>query len=224
MHGISALLLLGSLLGQPLAHAAEKVTAKSTDRDVWQRPTEVMDALQIKSGSVVADVGAGEGYFSFHLASRVGPQGKVYAEDIEAKKLSKISARAEKERISQIEEILGSPEDPRLPADALDAILVVDAFHEMVKYDAMLQGMYRALKPSGLLGIIDGNTEAGKPRSYYYEHHKIPEQLLREDVVRNGFQFLREETGFKRTSDGKSYYFVIFEKPNPAAKVRGQQG
>jgi len=179
-----------------------------------------MDALGIKPRSVVADVGCGDGYFTFHLARRVGPQGKVYAEDIVPRVLSKISGGARKEHLTQIEVVLGSADDPRLPAGALDAILVDDAFHEMAKYDVMLQGMLRALKPGGRLGIIDRKAEAAKPRSDYLEHHRIPKELVREDATRNGFRFLREEPGFKGEGEAKKYYFLLFEKPNPAANAR----
>src|SRR5215469_6075145 len=76
-------------------------------RDAWEKPQEVMDALGINSGNVVADVGAGEGYFTFHFAARVGPSGKVYAEDILDDQLEKIRARAEKQKLAQIETIHG---------------------------------------------------------------------------------------------------------------------
>jgi ubiquinone/menaquinone biosynthesis C-methylase UbiE len=171
-----------------------------------------MDALGIKPGSVVADVGCGDGYFTLHLASRVGPQGKVYGEDIDYKGLSKINHRAYKEHLSQIELILGSAEDPRLPSGALDAILVVEAYHEMDKHDAMLQGMSRALKPGGLLGIIDRNARPRRPRSTYQNQHRIPKELVREDATRNSFQFRREERGFKTPKGKRKYYFLIFQK------------
>jgi predicted methyltransferase len=211
------LFALLSVIALTDSYAAAKAPADSKERDAWQRPAEVMDALGIKPGSVVADVGAGSGYFTLHLAHRVGPEGKIYAEDIKANRLSEISESAKNEHLAQVKTILGSPDDPRLPPEALDAILVVDAFHEMVKYDAMLQGTYRALKPGGLLGIIDGETKTGQPRAYYHEHHRIPEELVREDVTRNGFQFLRGERGFERPSDGKKYYFLVYEKPKPSA-------
>lgn len=216
-NGFAVLLAVASL-APALAQVEQKPEDKSKERDAWQRPVEVMDALGVKAGSVVADVGAGSGYFSFHLAAKVGPTGKVYAEDIDPKKLSQINERVRKENLAQIEMIMGSADDPKLPAEALDAILVVDTFHEMAKYDAMLQGMYRALKPGGVLGIIDRKADSGQPRSDYLEHHRIPQELVLEDVKRNGFDFLREGQGFKGPSDAQKYFFLIFERPKPAAK------
>lgn len=203
-----SLLLLTSLLCPPLV--AQDTGAQ---RDLWQQPQEVMDALGIHAGSVVADVGAGEGYFTFHLAARVGPQGKVYAEDIDAAALAKIRRRAARKHLEQIETILGAPDDPRLPAETLDAILVVNAYHEFREYDAMLQGLYRALKPGGQLAIIDGADDPGQPRSVYYRRHRMPAEVVREDAARAGFRFLRELPGFTRPRDHRPFYFLIFEKP-----------
>ena len=193
-------------------------------RDAWQRPAEVMDELGIKPGSVVADVGAGNGYFSFHLAARVGLRGKVYAVDIQDDLLKKIRRRAKKEGVAQIETIPGAADDPRLPAETLDAILVVNAYHEMRKYDAMMKGMYRALKPGGLLGIIEPGDTMGQPRRTYQERHTIPEALVREDAARNGFRFLRETNGFANPN-GKRWYFQIFDKPKPEndSSIEGRQ-
>lgn len=183
-------------------------------RDAWQKPEEVMNALEIKAGSAVADVGAGGGYFTFHLAARVGTGGKVYAEDILENELNKIRERAAKENLTQIKTIHGTKDDPQLPAESLNAILVVNAYHEMREYDAMLRGMLRALKPSGLLGVIDAPTQPGEPREKYFERHRIPEQLLREDAARNGFAFVRKEPGFNPPEGDRNYFFLIFRKPD----------
>ncbi len=181
-------------------------------RDQWQRPAEVMDELGVRRGSVVADVGAGRGYFTFRLAERVGPQGTVYAEDIADDRLAEIRDRAKKEGSAQILTVLGAADDPRLPAASLDVVLVVNAYHEMKQSDAMLQGMYRALKPGGRLGVIDHEDATGKPRKTYQERHTIPEELVREDALRNGFHFLRKAPGFIN-ADGAHWFFLIFEKP-----------
>jgi len=183
------------------------------ERDSWQRPQQVMDELGVKAGSAVADVGCGSGYFTFLLAARVGQSGKVYAVDIKDDRLEDIRRRAKKEGLTQIETILGAEDDPRLPPDSVEAALLVDAYHEMRHYDAMLTGINRALKPGGLLALIDGEAKPGQPRDDYYTHHRMPEEIERQDAQRNGFRFLRQPQGFKRTDDGKQYYFLIFEKP-----------
>jgi predicted methyltransferase len=183
------------------------------DRDSWQRPEAVMDALGLRAGGVVADVGCGRGYFAFRLARRVGAQGKVYAEDIKSEDIDKVRSMATAEGLSQIETILGAPDDPHLPAGALDAVLVVKAYHEMPDFDAMLEGLFRALMPGGRLGIIDREAEPGKPRGDYYDRHRIPAGLVRDDAMRHGFRFLRDEPGFTDPDDGAKLYFLLFEKP-----------
>lgn len=187
----------------------------SPERDAWQHPEQVMDALGVKPGYAVADVGCGRGYFTFKLASRVGPGGKVYAEDLQDDEIAEIRRQAKEKGLTQIEAITGTPDDPHLPAGVLDVVLIVDAFHEMHQYDAMLVAIYRALKPGGLLALIDGKAEPGKPREDYYSRHRMPEEMERQDAERNGFHFLREEPGFTRPEPHKDYYFLIFEKPKP---------
>ena len=207
-------LLLFTLLSPP-AKVSGQDDAKA--RDAWQRPKEVMDALGIKPGSTVADIGAGGGYFTFHLAHRVGPAGKVYAEDILEDEVNKIRERAAKEGLPQIEAVLGSKDDPRLPAQSLDSILIVNAYHEMREHDAMLRAAFRALKPGGLLGIIDAPAAPGEPREKYFDRHRIPEQLVRDDTARSGFSFVRKEPGFNSPDRGRDYYFLIFKKPETGA-------
>jgi len=102
------------------------------DRDAWQRPDQIMDALQIGEGSVVADLGAGGGWFTVRLARRVGPNGKVYAEDIQPEMIGAIDRRVQREGLGKIVvTTLGTPVDPRIPEATVDAVLIVDAYHEM---------------------------------------------------------------------------------------------
>lgn len=183
------------------------------ERDRWQRPDEVMNALGVHAGSVVADVGCGKGYFALKLAERVGAEGKVYAEDIRGDVLAELDGEAARHGLKQVETIHGQPDDPRLPAGALDAVLTVDSYHEWVDYDAMLNHLYAALKPGGVFGLIDGVASPGKSRDDYHHLHRMPESIERSDLARHGFRFLRAQPGFTRTHDGKQYYFLIFQKP-----------
>lgn len=206
----SLVLVLASVLVCPACCAAQE---SGPARDKWQRPQEVMDALGIRAGTAVADVGCGSGYFAFRLAQRVGPQGKVYAEDVDEEEVAGIRRRAQAEALTQIQPIVGAADDPRLPAASLDAILVVNSYHEWREYDKMLQHLSAALKPGGLLAIIDGVAEPGKPRAEYYSRHRMPEEIVRGDVAREGFRFVRKEPGFLRPDQKKDFYFLIFEKP-----------
>jgi len=196
--------------------AGHPVEDFSGPRDRWQRPAEVMTALGAGSGSVVADIGSGDGYFSFHLARRVGPTGKVYAADLDEKALAKLRGQAESLGLKNIQTVTNKADDPALPEGALDAVLIVNAYHEFTAYDAMLQGIYRALRPGGLLGILEWHADAGQPRKNYEERHELPGEILIEDAVRNGLRMHSFQSDFaKPPEEGKLYYFAIFRKPAP---------
>jgi predicted methyltransferase len=189
-------------------------------RDAWQRPAEVMDALGIVAGSRVADVGCGEGYFVLHLAERVGPEGTVYAVDIDEEVLEVTRRKAERAGFSQVRIVLGEAGNPKLPAGELDAVLIVNAYHEMQEYNAMLGAIYRALKPGGRLAIIDAEGK-GQDRSTLMREHRITVPIVRQDAERNGFRFREERPGFDRPGRrGRHFFFLIFEKPNGAAQAR----
>ena len=134
------------------------------DRDVWQRPEEIMDALQIAEGSVVADLGAGSGWFTIRLARRVLPTGKVYAEDIQQPMVSAMNLRIKREGLEKIvTTVLGTASDPRLPPNALDAVLIVDAYHEIEDPVTLLRNVGKDLKPKGVIGIINYKKDGGGP-------------------------------------------------------------
>lgn len=184
------------------------------NRDDWQRPDAVMDALHIGPGSRVADIGAGTGYFTFHLAKRVGSAGRVYAVDIQPGALADLGRRASAEGLAQVVPVLGTEEDPRLPAGGVDVVLVVNTYHELRAYDAMMEGFRRGLKPGGLLAIIDCDAQPGESPESYVRHHRVPAAAVRNEAVRNDFRFVRSELGFVDPSTPFSYwFFLVFERP-----------
>ena len=182
-------------------------------RDSWQRPNEVMERLGVRPGSVVADVGAGGGYFTFRMAARVGPTGKVFAEDLEKSTLDKIADRAQKENLPQIKTIQGTQDDPKLLESSLDAILVVDAFHEFTNAAAMTTAFYRALKPGGRFGVLDRTAPLGlKTTDHNAQHHMAQENVI-SIAAAVGLRLISFETNFSGPPDGDLSYYVIFEKP-----------
>jgi len=138
------------------------------DRDDWNKPDLIMDVLGIADGAVVADLGAGGGWFTIRLARRVGPNGLVYAQDIQPQMIEAINRRVQQEALSNVRTVLGTPTDPRLPG-GLDAVLIVDAYREMDEpgKPEVLQGLLRriddALKPQGRVGIVDFLPGGGGP-------------------------------------------------------------
>jgi ubiquinone/menaquinone biosynthesis C-methylase UbiE len=133
------------------------------DREAWQKPDQVMDSLQIAEGSVVAELGAGGGWFTIRLARRVGAFGRVYAEDIQRLMIEVIQRRVQREGLTNVVPKLGTKDDPGLPTGSIDAVLIVDAFPEMEDPVALLQNVVRALRPNGLVGIIDYREGQGGP-------------------------------------------------------------
>jgi ubiquinone/menaquinone biosynthesis C-methylase UbiE len=134
------------------------------DRDAWQRPDQIMDALQIGEGSVVADLGAGGGWFTVRLAQRVRPNGRVIAEDIQPQMVEAIKRRVQREGYGKdVDVVQGTADDPRLPRGALDAVLIVDAYHEIEHPVTLLRNVRAALKPTGALGIINFTKDGGGP-------------------------------------------------------------
>ena len=135
------------------------------DRAAWQRPEQIMDALGIADGSKVADIGAGAGWFTMRLARRVGPQGLVYAQDVQREMLEATRRRVQREGLRNIETRLGVGTSPNLPIAALDAVLAVDTYPEVDVDDRVvfLKNLAAALKPAGRLGIVNYKPGRGGP-------------------------------------------------------------
>lgn len=176
---VSAVCLAAALLGTAATGAAQGTAAGSDarprgrlfppqdlgllwapDRDAWQKPDQIMDALGIADGAIVADLGAGGGWFTIRLARRVGPNGVVYAEDIQPQMIEAIGDRVRREGLINVRTVLGTPDDPRLP-QPVDAALIVDAYHEMEDPVTMLRNV--TLKPGGRIGVVGYLPGGGGP-------------------------------------------------------------
>ena len=162
------------------------------DRDAWQQPGRIMDALGIGDGSVVADIGAGGGWFTIRLARRVGPNGMVYAEDVQRQMIESIERRVQREALRNVRIVLGTAENPRLPNGALDAALIVDAYHEMDDRIPLLRNLARSLKASGRLGIVDFRLDGGGPGPPLDE--RIAPDLVIAEAHQAGLRLLSQET------------------------------
>jgi SAM-dependent methyltransferase len=133
----------------------EKASLPATPREQWQLPGRVMDEIGVKPGMTVADVGAGEGWFTFYLADRVGPSGRVIAEDIDAQALEAVRGRCAREKVSNVSVLVGETEDPKLPAGAVDLALMVNVLSALGNAKTFLGNLANGLKPDGRLVIID---------------------------------------------------------------------
>jgi ubiquinone/menaquinone biosynthesis C-methylase UbiE len=163
------------------------------DRDAYQRPDQVMDALQIGEGSVVADLGAGGGWFTVRLARRVRPNGRVYAEDVQPQMIDAIKRRMIREELDKlVHTVLGSSVDPGLPPRSLDAALMVDAYHEFEQPVTLLRNLARAMKPTGLIGIVNYKKDGGGPGPAMQERVD-PEKVIA-DAQKAGLELRKRET------------------------------
>lgn len=173
-------------------------------REAEQRPSEVIRAMGLKDGDVVADLGCGTGWFARRMARAVAPRGKVYAVDIQPEMLDLARGYAAAEGVSGIETVLGSETDPRLPPGSLDFILMVDVYHEFQKPEAMLEAIRRSLKPKGKVALIEYRLEGETAAHIRTEHRMSIDQVLAEWVP-GGFRLL------KRLDFLPSQHFFILE-------------
>jgi len=138
---------------------------EAPDRAAWQKPDQIMDALNIADGSHVADIGAGSGWFTIHLAQRVEKNGIVYAQDVQPQMVEAIRRRVQREGLRNVEVRLGTSSSPNIPAGALDAVLIVDTYPEVDIDDRVtfLRNLAGELKPKGRLGIVNYTPGHGGP-------------------------------------------------------------
>jgi SAM-dependent methyltransferase len=161
------------------------------DRDHWQMSGHIMDALGIAEGSVVGDLGTGGGWFTIRLARRVGPNGLVYAEDVQPEMLEATSRRAAREGLTKVRTVRGTPLDPRFPARALDAILVVDTYHELEDPVTLLRNAAAALKPLGRLGVVDFRKDGLGPGPPLED--RVDQDVVIRDAQSAGLRLLRRD-------------------------------
>jgi len=188
-----SLLSLFALLAAPAAWAQsdEELVEAEWEKRVNRRqpPERIMDAIGLKPGMVIGEVGAGTGRISVWLARRVGPQGKVFANDIDAEALDRLWARAKQLKFGNVETVLGKSDDPLLPRDALDIAFMINVYHHLEKPRAILVAIRPSLKPGGVLAIVERDPAKSESAS---------EATPREDMARRldeaGYELVRVET------------------------------
>jgi ubiquinone/menaquinone biosynthesis C-methylase UbiE len=175
-------------------------------RDKWQKPDRIPAALGLTAGMVVADIGAGTGYFEKTFSTAVGPQGKVYAVDIEPKMVDHMKERAVREKTANVFPMLAAPGDPGLPDAGVDVIFICDTWHHINDRLGYLGRLARTLKPGGVVAIVDFQKRplpVGPP-----PEHK----MSREDVLA---EFAEAGWVLARESDALPYQYFLMFKPPP---------
>jgi SAM-dependent methyltransferase len=167
-------------------------------RDERLQVDRIMDVLKIREGSAVADIGAGSGWFTVRAARRAGATGTVYAVDINEEYLKHIAERSRTEGLGNVRPVLGAEDDPKLPAASVDAVLILKTYHEFSEPVRIMRHVAAAVRPSGLVGIIDKKGDGGD--------HGIDEKVVVEEMKRAGFE-LAERHDF--VGDDMDYFLVF---------------
>ena len=188
-------------------------------RDIWQQPEKVLDVIGVKTGMTVGEVGAGNGYFTFWIAQRVGPTGLVYANDIDQKALRNIADGARQRKIENIITLRGETANPLFSPDTLDLAIMVYVFHELVKPVELLRNLKPSLKPGAPLVILERDPEKIHSSSGHFYH----KDRLLELVAEAGLELTRIETFLPRDN---IYIFRETRPSSPPTKpsIGGQEG
>jgi len=171
----------------------------SPGREERLQINRVMDVLGIVSGKVVADVGAGSGWFTVRAARRVGGGGLVYAVDINPEAIRYVEERAKKEELRNVKTILGKADDPMLPAGSVDAVLLLKTYHEVAQPIALLENLRAALRPGAKVGVIDRNGNG--------EDHGVGREVVIREAKASGYKLVEQ---YDFVKGDKMDYFLVF--------------
>jgi ubiquinone/menaquinone biosynthesis C-methylase UbiE len=174
------------------------VGAQQHDHENPEHFAAIFRALGLTPGAVVADIGAGDGAYSSRLSAEVGGAGRVFAVDISPRALERLRARIERERLTNIDVIPGTIDDPKLPSATLDAALIVNAYHEMTEHQSMLAKIRAALKPTGRLVIVEPISESSRTlsREAQTKQHQIAAEWVQQEARAAGFAIVGFEDPF----------------------------
>lgn len=161
-------------------------------REAFDLRYRIVEAMRLRPGQSVADVGAGTGLFAPLLAAAVGPGGKVYAIDIVPKFVTHIEARAKERGLTQVQAVLGAEDSIRLPAASVDVVFVCDAYHHFENPQAMLASIREALRPGGQLYVVDFDRVEGRSEPFVLEHIRASKEEFTAEIEAAGFRFVEE--------------------------------
>lgn len=190
---------------RPVAGIVSPVWSTEKQRDAAREADQIVAGLGLKPGMSVADLGAGGGYHTVRLARALGPEGRVYAQDVTPKYLAGLAKRIRKEGLRTVTLARGEPHDPRLPAASVDAAILVHMYHEIAQPFAFLYNLFPALKPGARVGIVDLDRPIGE--------HGTPPALLRCELAAVGY----EQASFTTLTGGIGY-LAVFKPPAEAAR------
>jgi SAM-dependent methyltransferase len=198
---------------------AEVRQREEQQREQWQKVAQIFEAMGVRPGAAVADVGAGWGFFTSRLSRIVGPSGRVVAIDIDEGMIATLRTRAQEEALANVEIVKGDAGDPHLSDGFLDAVLIVNAYHEMRDHQAMLDNIRRALKPDGHLVIVEpiSPTHRADSREALAVRHEITPEFALGDARAAGYRIASLQDPFTRER-GSSIEWMLVLTPDPDAR------
>lgn len=215
---LTRVILLACAVGAVPLFAQTRQAAEER-REAWQKVDQIFSAMGVRSGATVADIGAGDGFFTSRLARAVGPDGRVFAVDVDEGALTRLRKRLEDENIRNVFVVKGTATDPRLPDRTLDAALIVNAYHEMPQHQQMLSALRSALKPDGKLVIVEPISDARRSRSRgeQTKGHEIAPEFVLADARRAGFRIVGMQDPF--TTRGRDMEWLLALQPADAVSA-----
>lgn len=219
----AAILLLGAsvlwfpvLRAQATSSVPESPEAAQAKRERALKMPEIIQALGLKAGSRVADIGAGDGEYEVALARVVADSGRVFAEDINPGSIKRLKERIEHDHLGNVEVIEGTAADPKLPAGSLDGVLMVITYHEIADHEAMLEHVRASLKPGGRFVVVDmpPRKTLTRPRADQVKNHVIAADLVQAEVQKAGFDVVSRDDHFVDQPDEETTkWMIVFRKP-----------
>ena len=181
---------MGRIVAQPMSHLAAAWLIRP-ERDQEEKASASFALLKLEKGMTVCDLGCGNGYWTIPMAKAVGSEGRVYAVDIQREMLQKLKARGNKLKLENIKPVLGKVNDPRLPENEIDLLLMVDVYHEFSHPESMLWGIRRSLTERGVVALLEYRAE--DPTVPIKPLHKMTKYQIMKEYKKNGFKLVREE-------------------------------
>jgi ubiquinone/menaquinone biosynthesis C-methylase UbiE len=180
---------LGRRVAQPMGYMHMNWLSRP-ERIQEENPQEMLEQLHLRDGLVVCDLGSGDGYHTLQMAPRVGPSGKIIAVDIQPQMLQELSRKLAEKKLENVETVLGELWDPKLPEHAIDLVLMVDVYHEFSHPVQMLAALRKALKPDGLIALVEFRAE--DPTVLIRAEHKMTKAQILKEYKANGFKVAKE--------------------------------
>jgi arsenite methyltransferase len=211
LSAVAVLLVLN--VGYSALETFSRLNAVEAERDHWQRPSDVIQALDLDPGNIVVDLGCGSGYFTLKLSKPVGDNGRVVAEDIRTLPLVFLWFRAASRREHNVKVLLGDPTDPHLPT-RVNAVLISNTYHEFTDSHSILVHVYHSLVPAGRLVIVDREPKPGSSDVSATTEHEISAERVESELRKANFEIIsREDRFIERDSYGENWWLIVARKP-----------